>query len=516
MTDIRATSFKAVWEPPVKENGRITTYYVFVIMVGLLYPVPRNGCPRIDDGEHQYTTSDTVFEYRVDNLMPHASYSVQVAAATSKGVGDYSETQRIQTLDAASEPVRSFHNDIKQPESVEVYDASVTFSWLLPCRTNGELKGYKLDMYGTRPDYDDHHFIKEINGNGSEEVSVEVTEILPFYQYNATVLPVTNYNRNRETFMIFRTPPSVPKANDIIDWGTANVKESSTINKNNPTKNAEVLIAESVLKSDAGDIEYVAILLSERGCQPDPEPQNAVSFEWPDTKTWNEASRQVCIPQYQTTPIRWKPVKANRNRGLPHNTAVFIQYVVGTEDCSPSADVNVYCNGPLKPGTSYAVILRVFTDSGYSDTQPIYFKTDSLVAVLLIVVSISVLLMLSFIIGVFILYRSGALRKSNDNLITFTEPNDISTKGFIAHFSEVTSNKNEKLIREYKTLEVALVEDNQMNAGKFNMSKNRYNNVQPYDKNRVVLKNGTSDYINASYIRVSMTLKFKYLKIKNL
>lgn len=87
-------------------------------------------------------------------------------------------------------------------------------------------------------------------------------------------------------------------------------------------------------------------------------------------------------------------------------------------------------------------------------------------------------------------------------MVAFTEPNDITTKNFIAYYNEMIANRNEKLVREYRTLEVALIEDNSMNAAKTNFTKNRYNNIQPYDKNRVVLKSGITDYINASYIRV--------------
>lgn len=373
VNDARSTSFRAIWEPPDKENGKITTYNGFVKIIELLYPVPKSGCPRIDYDDIQFTQPGTVFDYRVENLFPYSSYSVQVAAATSKGIGDYSDTSYVETLTAASEPVRYYGYTINLPKSVEVYDASVTFNWQLPCRTNGKLQGYELDLYGTRQGYEDHHFKTFINDVDDEELSFEVTEIRAAYQYNCTIVPITNYpGRNRENFMIIQTPSSVPHANNITDWGTVNIRESSKTHKHNPTKNAEVLIAENVLKSDAGDIVYLAILLSERGCQDDPTPLSAVSFEWPDLKTWSEATNEKCISQYQTTPTRWNIT----NRSIDTGSTVFIRYIVGTDGCDGLRE-DIHCNGPLKPGTSYAAVLRIFTRSGYSDTQPIYFRTGN-------------------------------------------------------------------------------------------------------------------------------------------
>lgn len=69
----------------------------------------------------------------------------------------------------------------------------------------------------------------------------------------------------------------------------------------------------------------------------------------------------------------------------------------------------------------------------------------------------------------------------------------------------MSANRNEKLVREYRTLDTVIIEDCQTNVAKANAGKNRYNNIQPYDKNRVVLSNATTDFINASFIRVGFT-----------
>lgn len=42
------------------------------------------------------------------------------------------------------------------------------------------------------------------------------------------------------------------------------------------------------------------------------------------------------------------------------------------------ASSRVYCNGPLKPDTWYEIRMRGFTNGGYSDSDPIFAKTSSL------------------------------------------------------------------------------------------------------------------------------------------
>lgn len=102
----------------------------------------------------------------------------------------------------------------------------------------------------------------------------------------------------------------------------------------------------------------------------------------------------------------------------------------------------------------------------------------------------------------FYFLRSGVLVSPYLN-----EPNDVTPKSFVYHYNELTANKNEKLLKEYKTIESILPAGNMIhNAAKQNTSKNRYSNIMPFDFNRVILStaDGDTDYINASYIDVRM------------
>jgi hypothetical protein len=120
-----------------------------------------------------------------------------------------------------------------------------------------------------------------------------------------------------------------------------------------------------------GDIQYVALLVAERVnyflffklrrlfeqlvfssltkyCQTDPVPASGLldsNQTWPTLRTWQDANRNTCIFQYQTTPEKWRPI-ANR-AGLFSDDR--LKYVIGNESCSSK---NEYCNGPLKAGKS--------------------------------------------------------------------------------------------------------------------------------------------------------------------
>lgn len=99
------------------------------------------------------------------------------------------------------------------------------------------------------------------------------------------------------------------------------------------------------------------------------------------------------------------------------------------------------------------------------------------------------------------------LKKISPGLTILPGIDEINGKNFIERYNEMTANKNEKLIKEYKTIEAdtAILENYSFNAARQNAAKNRYSNIHPFDHNRVVLRmdDGDTDYINASYIDVN-------------
>lgn len=304
------------------------------------------------------------------------------------------------------------------------------------------------------------------------------------------------------------------------NWGTVDVFSSP-----NPTHSAEISISSRILNSTAGDIMYVALLVSECGCQDDPVPQFGAiqsELEWPNVMQWQEAKEFSCIPQYQTTPMRWRPFGDEDFRKFSD-----FFYTIGRDDCSNPGG---YCNGHLRPNTEYSLIIRTFTRHGFSDSAVIRFQTDGLIALSMIIGIVTGCLLIAFIVGLFIARRSNSLHKWNNDLLNSDETvPDVDLKKFSDHYISMMRNSKENLTKEFKLLNaVTLEKDFSMAAAKQNETKNRYVNIVPCkfqhtmvknliseviqrisltdDMNRVLLnvEEGETEYINASYISVSI------------
>lgn len=107
------------------------------------------------------------------------------------------------------------------------------------------------------------------------------------------------------------------------------------------------------------------------------------------------------------------------------------------------------CNGPLKSGTEYGLTFRIYTTSGFSDTNYIKLVTNKEVPIVTISIIILSILCIVFLIGFYIsCRRTIALRHVSLFLI------DLIT--FINYHSYQTGNKQlihhmiEKIL-QYKT-----------------------------------------------------------------
>jgi hypothetical protein len=116
----------------------------------------------------------------------------------------------------------------------------------------------------------------------------------------------------------------------------------------------------------------------------------------PTPKTWKEVAGESCIPQYQTGSIA-NDISLD-GRAIQDD---FVSFTLGKESC----DSNNFCNGPLKPGTTFSLILRVFTSRGWSDTDIIYVTTENEVPLMLISISILSVMFVVFVAGFYISYR---------------------------------------------------------------------------------------------------------------
>lgn len=54
-----------------------------------------------------------------------------------------------------------------------------------------------------------------------------------------------------------------------------------------------------------------------------------------------------------------------------------LKFTLGAENCWELEEEKKYCNGPLSPGEKYGMMIRVFTDSGFRDTKPVFIEIDT-------------------------------------------------------------------------------------------------------------------------------------------
>lgn len=176
--------------------------------------------------------------------------------------------------------------------------------------------------------------------------------------------------------------------------------------------------------------------------------------------------------------------------------------LIGSDSCATSLQ---FCNGPLKQGTPYSIALRIFTKSGYADSSLIQFQTDNLIAVFWIVMIVVSALLMSFIIGILILWRTKKFKRFVPNYTnlfaqitklffhfrfraartekTETEKDicitDVSLKKFPDYYKTITNNSNEILSQEFKNINSLSTEGLTNISAKMNEIKNRYTNIYP-------------------------------------
>ncbi|KAH8277705.1 hypothetical protein KR018_003744, partial [Drosophila ironensis] len=497
-------SLQFSWDPPDYLNGALKFYQVFLMRHMPDYFVPED-CT-FDEWSKSETNPLNSSNYTA--LMAGMQYMIQVAAQNDFGMGDYTVPLIGITLPSVSENVTQLTVTPMGPypdPSLE-YFANVTITWTVPCRSNGEIEYFLLDFSGERASYDPVNFQRQVQldmENKKGRMSYTETEMLPEYKYKVQVA-VKNLNVAELSGGVagqWQSPAGLPPRLGADLVGQMRIKTDET---NHPTRSAVVRLPADIMNSESGQIQFVALLLSQKNCGEQPELGFDVSSDWPNSLTYELAGgdgAKGCVLQYQTTPDHWQPVLSSRSRSYDYATAsesdMEIVFTIGEDKC-PNG--NRYCNGPLLADTEYHLVVRLFTSAGYSDAALLDFKTEAAIKVTLIVVSVCSCLVLAFVLGLVILWVRKRIAWHRDSGQGIEDPfGNVIAKNFAIFYAEVA--KPEKLAREFKEITVVALELSYA-ASELGCHKNRYADIYPYDKNRVILDIDAegSDYINASFI----------------
>uniref|UniRef100_A0A8D3DMT5 protein-tyrosine-phosphatase n=1 Tax=Scophthalmus maximus TaxID=52904 RepID=A0A8D3DMT5_SCOMX len=236
------------------------------------------------------------------------------------------------------------------------------------------------------------------------------------------------------------------------------------------------------------------------------------------------------VTSYQTS---YFPSDCNQGPDSSHSFEVSVgtgmELLGGTcdrRDPETSRDLNLFCDGPLKPKTAYRLGVRAFTqlfDSTvssplYADTYlslPVVTEAEPLSGVIegvsaglfliVMMVGVTALLVCRHKARKRAAVRMSVRRERATSGIHLGVRGPIKIINFESHYHKLQDDSNYLLSEEYEDLkdvgrnqplDSALLPENR--------GKNRYNNILPYDSTRVKLScvddDPCSDYINASYI----------------
>ncbi|XP_050536508.1 tyrosine-protein phosphatase 10D-like isoform X3 [Daktulosphaira vitifoliae] len=503
---VSPTSMLVQWAS-YSSNRNIIAYRLSVRFKNYVYEVPKycsfknqdqwtyniNVEQNSDEFEDKFkNTGLKEFRYEIKNdFKPASEYQIELFAITDYEYGNSSATTIITAPSSSSQVV-----DLKV---LSITSNSVTISWKHPCEPNGRIAFFHSTTIGERYAYDSHIFgIKyDIMGN-KKTYEYNVTNLLPAYNYRFTVAAIT-YDvevvgqDNSILFTTLSTSPNLPSKYDTHRYLRVTVYE-------NYLTRVRVNISTKLFSNLNGTIRSYSIIVLQDGGFPDiPERgERNDQDKWPpELKTWAMAAPYPFILAYQTTPNGWMPFNV---LDQTDDQAIFD---IGVDDSCHISDVNIYCNGPLRPGTNYRMKLRVFTDHGFQDSWTVPFTTPGKYTTIYYLILCSVLLaILITTTGICCVLNKKVpwtvrktIQRSDDNsklssVMSYQELLDKNPQQIEAEFNILTMH-----MKPIASMDIALMPQNK--------SKNRYTNILPYDYNRVAINSNDGNYINASLIEDS-------------
>uniref|UniRef100_H2MXH1 protein-tyrosine-phosphatase n=1 Tax=Oryzias latipes TaxID=8090 RepID=H2MXH1_ORYLA len=398
---------------------------------------------------------------------------------------------------------------------------SISCSWTPP---EADFDSYNIECV-----HQDSRTVVYSRRTGKDSTSYVITQLDPHRHYTVYVKVISAGTTSSEVedsivTMIDR-PPALP-------IGTR-VSERSTV-----VSTCSILFSFncSWFSDTNGAIKFFTVVVTESKGVEDVLPD-----QYHPLPSYRDYISNSSIKSYQTSYF-----SSYCSESLDSNAHVFnISLGSGMEPlggpCEPSSDLNQFCDGPLKPRTSYRLSIRAFTQLFHEDSKdigtfsplftdtylslPIVTETESLNGVIggisaglfliAVVVVITALLVCRRRVG-----RVGEERpvfgmsQRRERLSTGTQlgirgnrrtSSPIRIMNFESHFNKLQADSHYLLSEEYEDLkdvgrnqplDSALLPENR--------GKNRYNNILPYDSTRVKLSyvddDPCSDYINASYI----------------
>ncbi|XP_066591516.1 receptor-type tyrosine-protein phosphatase H [Prorops nasuta] len=512
--NITNSYFSFVWQEPEYLAGVLTEYEILLNWKPL-YPIP-------DWCTFDETTNNTIsnisgdaLSYEYLNGKAFTNYTVKIRASTSAGWGIYSDPIFFETHPGVPGPATNLSYAINPTlQNPNVLDTMLR--WSLPCSINGKLESFNISVYGERNGYKTHAFFLTINVTNSvskyDVYSKDLDELKGEYSYTfevmAKVQGVEDYGQSANTTGVLYPAGLPPQPDeDYIRSITIDPDKAKRT-----TTSASLLLP--LFPNVNGDVKFYSIMVAEIGFNEASQQRFDITKEnWPNISSWEDAMLADYKIAYQATRPFWDPSPTNV-ADYGHMKAV--KYVIGEDttckEISQNSDNRLYCNGPLKPDTTYHVRMRAFTYGGYTDSIAFEIRTNAELNIAIVVGIVFGILFLGIFTTMMLIVRKcspqAVLRRFlHSDMPGSPVPAPFSRKKFLSHCQQLVDNPG-KLSNEFRLLQTLSV-DLQMPANtaclQANRKKNRYSDILPYDFSRVKLEvidnDPNTDYINASFIR---------------
>ncbi|XP_069999561.1 tyrosine-protein phosphatase 10D [Penaeus vannamei] len=421
------------------------------------------------------TTNTTKDSVTITKLRPHHNYTFTVLTWAGSTRQSNSVSATFTTRESAPGKVNRFEATIMKP-------SEITFSWSLPSEEhNGVLLGYRIKyrIKGSEVAHETHFAASEESG--------VIQNLIPGETYVFQIEAMTKIGSGPIRHLEKTMPIGDPPQPGPLEFPTEVSHTANTI---------RIRYRKHYFSDKNGQIIGYTIIVAE---------DDTKSSRGIELRTWKDVQSYPLWPPYQVTEHYYPFV----------NTSVEDFDIGVEEDCETQ---DTYCNGPLKPGSTYRVKIRAYTAANkFADTyysHPI--TTDSASGNLGLLVAIPVVfVVLVVIVAVAIRQRRAckSTRKAPDQLSNIHPMPDsiretsrpVKLQDFVAYFRFMAADSDYHFSEEYKALQ-HVGRDIPHNAADLpvNRPKNRFTNILPYEHSRFKLQSTDdeegSDYINANYV----------------
>lgn len=471
------TEIGLIWETPFGDNDAFEVQYL--------------------DPRDKHLRSNTTFAEKITftNLRPHSNYTFIVTVLSGYGTSTVLRSsptsQTFSTLESTPGKVKSFH-------PIDLKPSEITLKWSLPLSDqNGILTGYKISYYYKGSSLLKSQYFPSEQNNGT------IKELVPGRNYVFQIQAHTKVGGGTKALWEETMPIWAPPQPDDNITATEVAHTSTTI---------KTRFKKSYFSSAHGPILAYTVIVTE---------DSSKTTNLLDLPSWFDVQSNIIWPPYQTVDPYY-----------PFNHSMVEDFVVGNGECfdGRSSD-KYYCNGPLKPGTSYKVKIRAytahdkFTDTVYS--QPMTTDADNTAIFVGIFLPFTFLTLLA-VTMIFLKQRQlgpfTRVQKSNTRKMLTANINNgfkddtisinirelhtsrpVKLTNFADHYREMSADSDFRFSEEFDLLKY-IGRDRTVKIADLpaNRPKNRFTNIVPYDHSRVKLSptddEEGSDYINANYI----------------